>query len=106
MIPKEQWSYPSYINQTLAAEGRQKMVDEDVICELGPVVLSEQGLTSALSHRRRCENLLRRVPSLGYPLTSGCATAGSESYRHMCRVRRSDLRGSSALRKADPFNAL
>ncbi|GAA5969993.1 hypothetical protein JCM11641_000222 [Rhodosporidiobolus odoratus] len=30
-IPKEQWSYPDFINQTYAAEERQKMVDEHVI---------------------------------------------------------------------------
>ncbi|GAA5869008.1 hypothetical protein JCM8547_003249 [Rhodosporidiobolus lusitaniae] len=31
VIPKEQWSYPASINQTKAAEERQKMVDENVI---------------------------------------------------------------------------
>ncbi|GAA5908386.1 hypothetical protein JCM6882_007923 [Rhodosporidiobolus microsporus] len=30
-IPKEHWSYPSWINQTYAAEERQKMVNENVI---------------------------------------------------------------------------
>jgi hypothetical protein len=33
VIPKEHWSYPEWINQTYAAEERQKMVDENVICE-------------------------------------------------------------------------
>ena len=32
VIPKEHWSYPSWINQTYAAEERQKMVNENVIC--------------------------------------------------------------------------
>lgn len=32
VIPKEHWGYPDSINQTRAAEERQKMVDEDVIC--------------------------------------------------------------------------
>ncbi|GAA5882615.1 hypothetical protein JCM16303_002073 [Sporobolomyces ruberrimus] len=31
VIPKEHWSYPEWINQTYAAEERQKMVDENVI---------------------------------------------------------------------------
>lgn len=31
LIPEEHWSYPATINQTLAAENRQKMVDQDVI---------------------------------------------------------------------------
>ncbi|KAI5476235.1 alpha 1,2-mannosyltransferase, glycosyltransferase family 15 protein [Pseudohyphozyma bogoriensis] len=30
-IPPEHWSYPSWVNQTYAAEERQKMVDENVI---------------------------------------------------------------------------
>ena len=30
-IPKKYWGYPSWINQTHAAEERQKMVDEGVI---------------------------------------------------------------------------
>ncbi|KAM0792249.1 hypothetical protein ACM66B_004943 [Microbotryomycetes sp. NB124-2] len=30
-IPKEHWSYPDWVNQTLAAQERQKMVDENVI---------------------------------------------------------------------------
>ncbi|BGP38146.1 hypothetical protein JCM10449v2_002073 [Rhodotorula kratochvilovae] len=30
-IPKEHWSYPDWVNQTYAAEERQKMVDEHVI---------------------------------------------------------------------------
>lgn len=33
VIPKEHWSYPDWVNQTHAAEERQKMVDENVICE-------------------------------------------------------------------------
>ncbi|GAA5900211.1 glycosyltransferase family 15 protein [Sporobolomyces salmoneus] len=31
VIPKEHWSYPEWINQTYAAEERQKMVNENVI---------------------------------------------------------------------------
>ncbi|GAA5999320.1 hypothetical protein JCM5350_007446 [Sporobolomyces pararoseus] len=31
VIPKEHWSYPDWVNQTHAAEERQKMVDENVI---------------------------------------------------------------------------
>ncbi|CEQ40000.1 SPOSA6832_01569 [Sporobolomyces salmonicolor] len=31
VIPKEHWSYPEFINQTYAAEERQKMVQENVI---------------------------------------------------------------------------
>ncbi|GAA6060541.1 hypothetical protein JCM10212_006905 [Sporobolomyces blumeae] len=31
VIPKKHWSYPSWVNQTYAAEERQKMVDENVI---------------------------------------------------------------------------
>ncbi|GAA5888928.1 hypothetical protein JCM5296_002741 [Sporobolomyces johnsonii] len=31
VIPKEHWSYPEFINQTYAAEERQKMVHENVI---------------------------------------------------------------------------
>ncbi|GAA6026792.1 hypothetical protein JCM8097_005864 [Rhodosporidiobolus ruineniae] len=31
VIPKEHWSYPSWVNQTYAAEERQKMVNENVI---------------------------------------------------------------------------
>lgn len=30
-IPKEHWSYPEWINQTYAADERQKMVNENVI---------------------------------------------------------------------------
>ncbi|KAM0754115.1 glycosyl transferase [Meredithblackwellia eburnea MCA 4105] len=31
VIPREHWGYPDYINQTIAAEERQKMEDENVI---------------------------------------------------------------------------
>lgn len=41
VIPKEHWSYPEWINQTYAAEERQKMVDENVICEFAPFCRSE-----------------------------------------------------------------
>lgn len=34
VIPKEHWSYPEWINKTYAAEERQKMVDENVICAI------------------------------------------------------------------------
>lgn len=32
LIPKEHWSYPSWINQTKAAEGRAAMAADHVIC--------------------------------------------------------------------------
>ena len=57
LIPKEQWSYPSYVNQTLAAEGRQKMQDEDIICTSAghQDVETRRELTSLTAdHRRRC----------------------------------------------------
>ena len=45
LIPKEHWSYPSWVNQTKAAEGRKKMSEDHVICASG--VGQGQLLTSA-----------------------------------------------------------
>lgn len=32
VVPKEHWSYPPWVNQTLAAEGRQAMLNKGIIC--------------------------------------------------------------------------
>lgn len=75
-IPRKHWSYPSFINQTYAAEERQKMVDEHVIVRRR-LVLFPQTQASEADHLLPLLDLpnLRPRPQYG----------GSESYRHMCR---------------------